>query len=482
MDRGSRGTLPLAGPGQSPGLASLNWLLGLTLVRLAIAAFLPLSPDEAYYWVWSRALAPGYLDHPPMVALWIRVGTTLAGETSLGIRLLAPLSAALATILLAQAADRLFPAERPGLRAAILFNATLLVGGAAVTVTPDTPLLLFWIAAIWAVAHDRWVIAGIAGGLALDSKYTAGLLAPALIVWLGLTDSWRRRGPWIAAGIAATLFLPVIAWNAGHDWASFDKQGARLEEFDPEHAVRYLGELIGGQFGLMTPGIAILATAGTVFLWPDIRERAEGLVGLLILIPVVVFVQHAVGDRVQANWPLVIYPAASIAAALLPNPWRRFALPSAALGYVALAAVLAQALFAPFALPVTRDPTLLRLAGWPALAADAEAARLRLGAAWIAADNYGVASILALHSPGPVLGAEGRWKEFDLPDASGTTETGLLLRSTRRADPPDPAFWATAEPVGELTRARHGLTAETFRLYRVRARPDAPAIVLLPRP
>ena len=36
---------------------------------------MPLSPDEAYYWVWSHALAAGYLDHPPMVALWVRAGT-----------------------------------------------------------------------------------------------------------------------------------------------------------------------------------------------------------------------------------------------------------------------------------------------------------------------------------------------------------------------------------------------------------------------
>jgi len=43
----------------------------VTLVRLWIAAVAPLVPDEAYYWIWSHALASGYLDHPPMVALWI---------------------------------------------------------------------------------------------------------------------------------------------------------------------------------------------------------------------------------------------------------------------------------------------------------------------------------------------------------------------------------------------------------------------------
>ncbi len=62
----------------------MRWLAALaalTLVRLVLCAILPLAPDEAYYWVWSRDLQGGYLDHPPMVALFIRAGTLLAGET-----------------------------------------------------------------------------------------------------------------------------------------------------------------------------------------------------------------------------------------------------------------------------------------------------------------------------------------------------------------------------------------------------------------
>ena len=80
-------------PWAAPWAPWLAALAALTLVRLLVAAAAPLSPDEAYYWLWSRALAPGYLDHPPMVALWMRLGTELAGPGSLGVRLLAPLSA-----------------------------------------------------------------------------------------------------------------------------------------------------------------------------------------------------------------------------------------------------------------------------------------------------------------------------------------------------------------------------------------------------
>src|SRR5439155_8985940 len=86
---------------------ALVGLAALTLLRLSVAATAPIAPDEAYYWVWSRALAPGYSDHPPMVALWVRLGTLVAGDTPLGIRLLGPLAVAVASLLLADAPDRL---------------------------------------------------------------------------------------------------------------------------------------------------------------------------------------------------------------------------------------------------------------------------------------------------------------------------------------------------------------------------------------
>ena len=105
------------------------------MVRLAVAGNAPLSADEAYYWVWSRALAPGYLDHPPMVALWIWVGTALVGDGALGVRLLGPVSGLIGAGLLVQTGQDLFGDRRRGLIAALLLNATLLLGIGTVTMT-----------------------------------------------------------------------------------------------------------------------------------------------------------------------------------------------------------------------------------------------------------------------------------------------------------------------------------------------------------
>jgi len=68
-------------------------VLALVAMRLAAATFTPITFDEAYYWMWSRHLAGGYYDHPPMVAVVIRLGTLIAGDTELGVRLVSILLA-----------------------------------------------------------------------------------------------------------------------------------------------------------------------------------------------------------------------------------------------------------------------------------------------------------------------------------------------------------------------------------------------------
>ncbi|WP_148360369.1 glycosyltransferase family 39 protein, partial [Acidisphaera rubrifaciens] len=285
----------------------------LTVLRLVVAGMAPLSPDEAYYWVWSHALSAGFPDHPPMVALWIRAGTALAGQGALGVRLLGPLSAAIGSVLLADAAPRLLPDLRSGagIGAAVALNATLMFAAGAVIMTPDTPLLFFWTAAIWALtrfaapgASDRarilWLLgAGLAVGLAACSKYTAAFLGLGAGAWFLLVPSlrpWLRRPwPWLAGLLSVAVFSPVLWWNAAHGWASLLRQGGRVGEFAPARAAQFLGELIAGQLGLATPLLAVLFAAGLVVaLRRAWGERAPGwtLLALLSWPPLAVFVEH----------------------------------------------------------------------------------------------------------------------------------------------------------------------------------------------
>lgn len=471
-------------------------LAALTLIRLVVAATVPLAPDEAYYWVWSRHLQPGYLDAPPMVAIWIRLGTLIAGETPLGVRLLGPFSAALGSVLLWQTGEALLPGRQTGLVAAALMNATLLFGVGAVIMTPDTPLLFFWTCTFWALtcflreANGAWLVAaGVFAGLALASKYTAVLLVAGIFLWLLLTPVLRRwllhPAPWWGALFGAQAFAPVIAWNQAHGWASFAKQGGRVADWQPARAARFLTELAGGQLGLATPLVFVLCAGGIVMAarmaWLR-RDPAWTLLAALTLPPVAVFVQHAFGDRVQGNWPAIIYPAAAVAAAGLQQPvWRRLRVPAVALGLAITFLVYVQAVAAPFPLPARMDPTALRLAGWSGLAAQVETARTRLGARFVAADEYGLSSELAWLVPDvAVIGVGARWKLFDLPQSRAGGQIGILVRSERRGDDIDRTPWTDIRQIGEAVRQRDGLPIERYRLFRVVARSKGAEEAVLP--
>ena len=471
----------------------------LTLSRLAVAAATPLAPDEVYYWAWSRALAPGYLDHPPMVALWIRAGTALLGDTALGVRLLGPLATAVGSVLLWRAAEDLLPGRRAGVVAAVLANATLLFGAGSVMMTPDTPLIFFWTAALFGLGRvlatgraGWWGMVGVAAGLAMTSKYTAVLLAPAVLIWLLAVPSlrpWLRRpAPWLAVLAALAVFAPVLAWNATHGWASFVRQGGRVGDWQPGRALQFLGELLGGQIGLATPLLAAMFGAGFVASLRQARRRDPGwtLLAALLAIPLLVFVQHALGDRVQANWPSLLYPQAAIAAAGLTGKWLRLRAPAVGLGLLLTGLVWVQGIWAPIPLPRALDITLLRLGGWDSMAAGVAASAQAEGAAYVVADNYGIAAELAWWLPPdiPVLALDTRWRWFDLPDANGFVNgrTGLLAHSDRRADQPASPDFVQVQPVALIERARGGMVAEGVRLYRVVGREGDEPIVLLPRP
>jgi 4-amino-4-deoxy-L-arabinose transferase-like glycosyltransferase len=429
-----------------------------------------------------------------MVALWIRLGTAFFGDTALGIRLLAPLAAALGSVLILDAARRLGAGR--GYAAALLLNATLLFGAGGILMTPDTPLILFWIATLWAMARIVsggspwwWIAAGVCAGLALDSKYTAALLLAGIGFWLVLLPAGRRWllrdvRPWMGLAIALLLFLPVILWNADHHWASFLKQGGRTGDFHPTRAAQFMGELVLGQIGLATPVVFLLCVAGLVQatrLAVMRRDPAAGLLVALGVLPALVFIQHALGDRVQGNWPEILYPAAVIAAATLPLTlrWLR---PALAVGFAMTLVIYVQAIASPIPIGGASDPTIRVLGGWPGLAQAVEARAQQTGARFIAIDEYGLGSELALRLPSaiPVLADDPRWRLFNLPQPGVTLvpgETGLLIRTTRRHTPPDARPWASMADMGVLSRGRYGRIGESYRVYRVTTGPAAAGLL-----
>jgi len=123
--------------------AALLIVAGMAAFRIIVASQIPLTEDESYYWVWSRHLAFGYADHPPMVA-WLIALTAPFGSSELAVRIPFIACEALAAIALGYAAIVLTGEARAGAAAAIIFSfipqTRLMIGEAL----PDGPYLLFW--------------------------------------------------------------------------------------------------------------------------------------------------------------------------------------------------------------------------------------------------------------------------------------------------------------------------------------------------
>src|SRR5277367_5815152 len=302
-------------------------VLALVALRLVAAAWTPLTFDEAYYWMWSKHLAFGYYDHPPMVALVIRLGTMIAGDTELGVRLVAILLALPMSFAVYRTAVILFGGVRLAATATILLNVTLMAAVGTLIVTPDAPLLvascfvLFSLAKVLETGRGAWWLAvGAATGAALLSKYTALFFGPAIVIWLVSVPKLRHwlLSPWLYLGglVALAVFAPDILWNADHQWVSFIKQigRARIEDFRPA----FIGELIPTQVAFATPLVFILGAMGLYAL----VGRGTGASAARVLINAVFwtiglyFAWHASHARVEANWFAPVYPAFSIAAAV----------------------------------------------------------------------------------------------------------------------------------------------------------------------
>ncbi|MGZ3279128.1 MAG: glycosyltransferase family 39 protein [Caulobacteraceae bacterium] len=424
------------------GLLAL--LAALAILRLAAAAAIPLTEDEAYYRLWAQSPRLGYYDHPPMIAWWIWAGVRLAGDAALGVRLL-PVAASLVSTLLVFDLGQRLPGRRSGLTAALLYNATITVGAGALLAAPDVPASLFWLTALWAMARAQdkpafWLCAGAAAGLACLSKYSALFLAPGAVLWLALTPSGRRAlrtpWPWLAAVIAAGVFSLNIVWNAQHHWLTFARQFGRVGA--SRLAPRYLGELLAAQLVLLNPLVAVLAGAGAARAWKT-REPI-GLMALATSLPFAAYLLvHSLHDRVQAHWPVPIYAGAALLAALATEGaagWRARLARFAPIGLALCAIGLGYMSLPRSPLPQGDPADVLR--GWPALAEQVEGLGEAHGAAWIGTLSYGVDGLLlaqpALRLPAVQLNERDRWADLS-PSPADMSRPGLVVDLERRVDP-----------------------------------------------
>ena len=398
---------------------------GAVLLRLIFAALLPLFPDETYYWDWSRHLAGGYFDHPPAIAVLIRAGTWLFASLGLGlsplaVRFFPVLAGGLASLGATLIARRLGGGAAARI-AAVAFAVMPLAASGLVLATPDAPLLAAAAFAMYNVigaldapvgsreSLQRWLTAGLFLGLAFSSKYTSILLPVSLLVAILVRPTLRARlrepGPYLACIVATVVFVPVLHWNATHDWISFRFQLQHGLGAPNGSAIKRELDLLGGQLALVSPILFALAAWS---VWRALRSASSDVrftLGVIATGSWAFFAYSALRRPVEANWPAPSYiPAIALLAAGIgmaknESPTRRWLNAGVALAAAMSAVIYVHSLVPLLPLPARRDP-IARSAGWARMTAHVRKARHALGPrTWVGADRYQDVSELAYHLP-----------------------------------------------------------------------------------
>ncbi len=388
--------------------AVLVFLLVLTGLRLAYVGQVELSPDEAYYQMWSERLDWGYYSKGPGVAAIIRAGTTLFGTNEFGVRFFSPILALGTSLALFFLARRMY-GEGAAAWLAILLNVTPLFTAGALLMTIDASSVFFWsvsMGAVWlALERDRspgarlgwWLAAGLGIGLGFLCKYTNAMELLCVTWALAMVRRWRaeyrRPGFYLMVLVAAAGGSPPAFWNAHHAWitlshlhdrgrlgTAFDRPLAEFGKFFTTHLGVYsplvlVGLLVAIVWGWRRSGLRFLfwiKPPGNVPRSPNPEgEKARFLLAFGLPL-VVMYALLAFKTAGEPNWTAPGFLSLSILAAALwheragtSRPAAVFAVAALAVGLGSSVAVLDTDALRAAGVPweYRRDPSA-RLLGW----------------------------------------------------------------------------------------------------------------------
>ena len=378
-----------------------------------------LSGDEAYQWTWSKHLALSYFSKPAGIACLQKFGTWIGGDTDFGVRFCSPLLAAILGWLvlrfLAREAD-----PRTAFWSLLATLAVPLLCVGSVLMTIDPPLVLCWVWATlagWRALRPEattrdWLWVGLAMGLGFLFKPMAAAQIACWAIFFALAADYRSQlkkpGPWLALAVIGICSLPVLIWNAQHGWVMLGHIGGNAgldKKWEP--TLRFFGEFIGAEVGLLNPVLFLAVLWASIAFWRRRREKPLWLylacMGAPLFYGCWLWSLHS---RVQPNQcvaaivPMfclgILYWRESTRAAkfilaggfLIGIPMVLF-LHSSSITKVIVGAKL------PGDVDISH-----RLRGWKEAATTVEQVRQEFDpAAFVIADNYGDTGLLSIYSP-----------------------------------------------------------------------------------
>lgn len=200
------------------------FLLLFFVINIFQGVFTGLLADEAYYWVWSLDLAFGYFDHPPLVALWIKISDLLF-DGEFGLRFMSTISFSLMLWVIWLTIDFKDKWRYVTLYFLLIVSMAMLQVFGFI-ITPDTPLLLF--TALFLLAYKRFLLSDRFMNVLFLGFSMAGMIYSkyhgVLVIGFVIISHWKllkNKRFWLAGIFGFLLFIPHLLWQYENDFPSF---------------------------------------------------------------------------------------------------------------------------------------------------------------------------------------------------------------------------------------------------------------------
>jgi len=218
------------GPDTNQRFVRIFGACGVLIVwRLILSCLLGLGDDEGYYWDWSQHLSWSYYDHPPLVGWLIALSQAIFPKAEWSVRLPFIILDLLTGWMFYRLA-RSRGSTTPFLSVAVLVVLIPLYSLGGFMAFPDIPMLAAWVVALLMASEleqqpealSKWLLLGLACGLAILSKLTGLILLACVGIWALVTPQVRREflrpRLWLGFLLTCLLVTPIVIWNLQHDF------------------------------------------------------------------------------------------------------------------------------------------------------------------------------------------------------------------------------------------------------------------------
>ncbi len=325
---------------------TLRLLFAFLLLKAFISTFyiisgtLPLAPDEAQYWLWSRALDFGYYSKPPGVAWQIWLGTELFGHSDLGVRFCAILIATVLPLAVYQLARAAKQSNQVAFWAALCMAFSPLGMLSSIFSTTDGGFILFWTLAATAACRQPNRIYRVASFIALGALFKW----PIYLLWLPFLLFYPSKKAPGAIALSLLGLLPSLIWNWSHEWATFKHVGMTVAGRPSESAPFFRGnffDFIGAQIALLSPLLFFLLILGLYQVFKKRKNLEKELLFCASITGALLgsYALVAIKQKMQGNWAAFAYPTAMVIIAWQAELWRKTLYAGLAIAMILSAAI-----------------------------------------------------------------------------------------------------------------------------------------------